>query len=74
MTKIYIHTPFIKLKDALKFAGAVESGAVAKIAVLEGKVKVNGEICTVSGKKMVVGDIIEYDSVTYEVTHDFSTK
>lgn len=72
MTKIYIHTPFIKLKDALKFAGAVESGAVAKIDILDGKVKVGGEICTVCGKKLMVGDTVEYDGITYVISEEFS--
>ena len=42
--KIEISTPFIKLDSLLKFAGAAETGAVAKQLVQEGRVKVNGEV------------------------------
>ena len=72
MTKLYIHTPFIRLKDALKFAGAVENGSAAKMDIQDGKVKVNGEKCTVNGKKLQVGDQIEYEGIIYLISHDFA--
>ena len=53
---IQIHTEFIKLQDLLKFAGAVETGGDAKLIIQEGRVSVNGEICTMRGKKMRPGD------------------
>ena len=53
---IQIHTEYIKLQDLLKFAGAVETGGDAKLIIQEGRVQVNGEVCTVRGKKMRPGD------------------
>ena len=53
---IQIHTEFIKLQDLLKFAGAVETGGDAKLIIQEGRVSVNGETCTMRGKKMRSGD------------------
>ena len=54
---IEIITEFIKLQDLLKFSGAVETGGEAKAVIQEGQVMVNGEICTMRGKKMRTGDI-----------------
>jgi len=53
---IQIKTEFIKLQDLLKFAGAVETGGDAKLIIQEGRVLVNGEVCTMRGKKMRPGD------------------
>ena len=53
---VSIHTEFIKLQDLLKFAGAVETGGDAKLIIQEGRVSVNGEVCTMRGKKMRSGD------------------
>ena len=53
---IQIHTEFIKLQDLLKFAGAVETGGDAKLIIQEGRVAVNGEVCTMRGKKLRPGD------------------
>ena len=53
---IQIHTEDIKLQDLLKFAGAVETGGDAKLIIQEGRVQVNGEVCTMRGKKMRPGD------------------
>ena len=55
-TEIQIHTEFIKLQDLLKFAGAVETGGDAKLIIQEGRVTVNGEVCTMRGKKLRPGD------------------
>ena len=48
---ISIHTEFIRLQDLLKLCGAVETGGQAKVAVQDGRVKVNGETCTMRGEK-----------------------
>ena len=56
MKTITITTEFIKLQDLLKFAGAVETGGDAKLIIQEGRVSVNGEVCTMRGKKMRSGD------------------
>lgn len=57
--KIEITTEFIKLDSFLKFAGVTDTGGQAKELVLEGRVKVNGEVCTMRGKKIRHGDTVE---------------
>lgn len=64
---IFIDTEFIKLQDLLKFAGLVETGGQAKILIQDGYVTVNGEICTMRGKKIRNGDIVTLDDETLEV-------
>lgn len=64
---IFIDTEFIKLQDLLKFAGLVETGGQAKILIQDGYVTVNGEICTMRGKKIRNGDIVILDNDTLEV-------
>lgn len=66
--EISIHTEFIKLDALLKFAGLCETGGEAKEAVQQGLVQVNGEVCTMRGKKMRPGDKVEYNGQTVEVT------
>ncbi len=61
MEIIKIKDDFIKLGQALKLAGLVESGVDAKIEVQEGQVKVNGIVETQRGKKIHSGDVIEFD-------------
>ena len=58
---IKIETPFIRLDALLKFAGAVETGGEAKLLIQDGEVKVNGEVCTMRGKKLCPGDRAELD-------------
>ena len=62
--EIKIHTEFIKLQDLLKFAGAVETGGDAKLIIQEGRVSVNGEPCTMRGKKLRPGDKAVIDNET----------
>ena len=54
--EIHITTEVIKLQDLLKFAGAVETGGQAKELIQAGMVTVNGEVCTMRGKKLRPGD------------------
>ena len=61
---IQIHTEFIKLQDLLKFAGPVETGGDAKLIIQEGRVAVNGEVCTMRGKKLRPGDRAVIDDET----------
>ena len=61
MEIIKIRDEYIKLGQALKLAGLVESGVDAKIEIQEGFVKVNGEVELQRGKKIYAGDIIEFD-------------
>lgn len=60
MEEIKIHTEYIKLDDLLKFAGKLGSGGQAKAVILDRLVKVNGEVCTMRGKKLRGGEIIEF--------------
>lgn len=57
--EVKITTPFIKLEALLKFAALVGSGGEAKIRIQQGEVTVNGEPCTMRGKKIVPGDRVE---------------
>lgn len=59
MEKITIHTEYIKLDQLLKFSGIASTGSEAKALILDGKVKVNGEICLMRGKKIRQGDTVE---------------
>lgn len=61
MGVIKLRDEFIKLGQALKAAGLVESGAEAKEVIVEGLVRVNGEIDTRRGRKLYAGDIITFD-------------
>ena len=61
MENIYLRDDFIKLGQALKLSGLVSSGVEAKEVIQEGLVKVNGEIDTRRGKKLVAGDIFEFE-------------
>ena len=61
MERVIIHTPFIKLDALLKYAGLCETGGEAKERVQAGEVKVNGEVCTMRGKKCVPGDTVELE-------------
>ena len=56
METIEITTEYIKLQDLLKFAAAVQTGGEAKIVIQEGDVTVNGEVCTMRGRKLRPGD------------------
>lgn len=57
--KIAIKTEFIKLDQLLKFSGVADIGSEAKQMVLDGIVSVNGEVCTMRGKKIRPGDLVE---------------
>ena len=67
---IPIHTEFIKLQDFLKFANAVETGGMAKQVILDEAVKVNGEVCTMRGKKLRPGDVVSFAGMNFRVTED----
>lgn len=62
-----ITTEFIKLESFLKLCNAVESGGMAKNFIQDGLVQVNGEICTMRGKKLRDGDCVTFENVTYQV-------
>ncbi len=65
--QVKIKTEFIKLDSLLKFAGLCDTGGFAKELVQQGAVKVNGEVCTMRGKKIRSGDVVEVDKFRVEV-------
>ena len=60
MEKISITTDFIKLDSFLKLAALVGTGGEAKYVIQEGMVTVNGEVCTMRGKKLYPGDKVSF--------------
>lgn len=67
MEEFSLKDEYIKLGQLLKAAGLAENGAEAKIAVQDGQVRLNGEICTMRGKKVRKGDIVEFDGQSVRV-------
>ena len=66
--RVAITTEYIKLQDALKYANVVYSGGEAKQLILEEQVKVNGEVCTMRGKKLRSGDKFSFMGNTFVIT------
>ena len=69
MEKIEITTEYIKLQDLLKLAAAVQTGGEAKLLIQEGEVTVNGEVCTMRGKKLRPGDDVCFNGQHYAVIY-----
>ena len=67
METVTIQTEFIKLDSFLKFCGACGTGSEAKMAIAEGDVLVNGEVCTMRGKKLYAGDTVTLDGESWKV-------
>ena len=67
MEIIKLRDEYIKLGQALKAAGLVETGVDAKYAIEDGLVKVNGEVATQRGKKLHAGDVVSYDGETIKI-------
>ena len=61
MEEIKLRDEYIKLGQALKATGMVETGVDAKLFILDGEVRVNGEVCTQRGRKLYDGDMVEFD-------------
>lgn len=70
MEKIAINTEFIKLDSLLKFAALVGTGGEAKFVIAEGMVKVNGEVCTMRGRKIRAGDKVSFADAEIEVVNE----
>ena len=62
---VVIGTEFIKLESAMKLANIFSTGGTAKLVIQDGLVTVNGETCTMRGKKLYPGDSFSYEGVTY---------
>ncbi|MBQ8148263.1 MAG: RNA-binding S4 domain-containing protein [Lachnospiraceae bacterium] len=67
MQIVQIRDEFIKLGQALKLAGMVDSGVTAKKVIQNGEVEVNGEIDTRRGRKLYDGDIVTFMDQTFQI-------
>ncbi len=67
MEVVKLRDEFIKLGQALKATGLVDSGVVAKEVIQNGEVAVNGEIDTRRGRKLYPGDEVSYDNQTIKI-------
>lgn len=67
MENVKINTEYIKLEQLLKWAGAVDTGADAKTAIIAGEVKVNNTVELQRGKKIRPGDIVEFGGNVFRV-------
>lgn len=67
MKEVKIKDEFIKLGQALKLAGMVDSGVEAKIVITDGEVEVNGEVECRRGKKLHDGDIVSFHGETIKI-------
>lgn len=65
--EISIRTEFIKADAFLKFAGVCATGGQAKWMIEEGQMSVNGEVCTMRGKKLRAGDTISVGGQTFRI-------
>lgn len=65
--QLKIDTDFIRLDSALKYADIAVTGGHAKILIGDGEIKIDGEPCTMRGKKLRKGDSFEFDGVIYEI-------
>ena len=65
-----ISTEFIKLESAMKLMNIVPSGGSAKLEIQEGFVIVNGEACTMRGKKLYPGDRFSYEGDEFVIVND----
>ena len=70
MQTLKITTEFIKLESAMKLSNSVYSGGEAKAVIQEGLVKVNGEVCTMRGKKLYNGDIFSFQGANFCIAYD----
>ena len=67
--EVTIQTEYIKLDSLLKFAGLCDTGGFAKELVQQGAVRVNGEICTMRGKKIRPGDTVTFQNQEYAAAY-----
>ncbi len=66
--EIKLREEYIRLGQALKAANLVEAGSYAKVEILDGNVKVNGQVELKRGKKLYEGDIVEYQGEKIQIT------
>ena len=71
MTVLPITTEYIRLQDLMKLADLVSTGGEAKLRILNEEVTVNGEVCTMRGKKHRPGDVVAFAG--RELTVEYAT-
>lgn len=67
MKEVNIKGEYIRLDSLLKFVGAVPTGGTAKILITSGEVSVDGEVCTMRGKKIREGNVVKVENEEYGV-------
>ena len=67
LVPVTIETEFIKLESAMKLANILPTGGAAKAEIQDGFVTVNGEVCTMRGKKLYPGDSFGYEGQEYKI-------
>ena len=70
MKEVFIRDEFIRLDAALKFSGAIGTGGQAKMVIQDGFVRVNGEVCTMRGKKLRQGDTVEFENIAFVIKNE----
>ena len=70
MNEIFIKDEYIRLDSALKFSGAIGTGGQAKMVIQDGLVLVNGEVCTMRGKKLRSGDTVEFENFKFVIKNE----
>ena len=67
---LIIREEFIRLDSALKLASVVSTGGHAKMVIQDGQVKVNGEVCTMRGKKLRKNDCFEFEGMSFKIENE----
>lgn len=68
--ELFIKEDFIKLDSALKFSNVVSSGGMAKMVIKDGEVLVNGEVCTIRGKKLHINDTFCFNNSGFIIKNE----
>ncbi len=70
MKELFIKEEFIRLDSALKFSGVVGTGGQAKMVIKDGLVSVNGEVCTMRGKKLRNNDTVKFENSVFVIKNE----
>ena len=68
--RFVLESEYIRLDDLLKLTGCVETGGMAKVLIQSGGVTLDGEVCTMRGKKLRGGEVIAVPEIGEEITVD----
>ena len=71
MNEVFIRDEFIRLDAALKFSGVIGTGGQAKMVIQDGLVLVNGEVCTMRGKKLYNGDTVQFENNHFVIKNEY---